>query len=101
MRHEGRVLDQTFDPAEALGQREQPAALEEASGAVERAFKLDRDHAAERAHLRSGERVLRMALQARIEHAPHFRMGFEPTRNLEPRTRVPLRAPGERLAAAT
>ena len=51
--HHRRMLDQAFDAAEALGQREQLGALEEALGAGEVAVELDRDHAAEAVHLRA------------------------------------------------
>jgi hypothetical protein len=49
----------SVDPTQTFGQHEQLTGLEEAPGAVERAFKLNRDHAAERTPLRAGERVLR------------------------------------------
>ena len=49
--HDRRVLDQALDAAEALGEREQLRALEEALRAGEAALELDRDHAAEAVHL--------------------------------------------------
>ena len=63
MGHQRRVLDQALDAAQALGQREQLAVLEEALRAGEIGLQLDRDHAAEAAHLPLRQRVLRMRRQ--------------------------------------
>ena len=69
VRHDRRMLDQALDAAQALGEREELAALEEALRPGEVGRKVERDHAAEAAHLARGERVLRMRRQARIAHA--------------------------------
>src|SRR6516165_11334506 len=61
MRHERRVLDQAFHPAQAFRERKQPAPFEKAARVVERAVELRRDHAAKSAHLLHRERMLGMA----------------------------------------
>ena len=48
VRHQRGMLDEAFDAAEALGQRKQVAALEEALGSGKVGRKDDRDHAARR-----------------------------------------------------
>src|SRR6185503_16172340 len=65
VRHDRRVLDQALDAAQALGEREQAAALEEALRRGESALQHRRDHAAvTRVHLPRRQRVLRMRRQA-------------------------------------
>ena len=49
--HDRRMLDQALDAAQALGQREDLAALEEALGVRQRALEDRRHHAAEAVHL--------------------------------------------------
>src|SRR6184192_10076 len=94
------MLDQALDAAEALGQREQAAMLEKALGAREIGLQADRHHAAERAHLTLGERMLRMRSQARVIDLRHFVLRFEPLRELQ-RTRAMLLHPErQRLQAA-
>ena len=61
--HAGRVADQALHAAERLGQREDPCRLDEAARPARRR-RLERDHAAESAHLPAGELVLRMGRAA-------------------------------------
>src|SRR2546421_10606486 len=70
VRHDRRMLDQALDAAEALGEREELAALEEALRCSESALEDGGDHAAiALVHLLRREQVLRMAGEARIDHA--------------------------------
>src|SRR3954464_8728460 len=79
MRHDRRVLDQALDAAEALGEREELAALEEAPRRGQATFENGGDHAAiALVHLLRREQVLRMAGEARIDHALDLRMFFQP-----------------------
>src|SRR6266699_2819849 len=78
MGHQRRMLDEAFDAAEAFGQGEQAAALEETLGLVEADIELGGDHAAEAAHLPFREPVLGMAREARIEDPAHLWMALEP-----------------------
>ena len=64
VRHRRRVRDQRLDAAEAFGQRQQPDAVQEAPGRLERP-EVERQHAAEAAHLPRGQLVLRVGRQAR------------------------------------
>ena len=63
--HRRRVRDQRFDAAQAFGERHQPDAVQQPAGGFERA-ELERDHAAEAAHLAPGELVLRVRGEPRI-----------------------------------
>src|SRR5688500_2469985 len=75
MRHDRRVLDQAFYAAEAFGEREQLAALEEAARRGEAAFQHCGHHAAVAAvHLARGEEMLRMGGETRIDDALDLRM---------------------------
>src|SRR5262249_49470094 len=51
VRHQRGMLDQAFDAAEALGEREEPAPLEKAFRSREIGLEPDRYHSAEGAHL--------------------------------------------------
>src|SRR5688572_27905076 len=55
MGHDGRMLDEAFHTPEALRQREELAALQEARRAVEPTLDAGGDDAAEAAHLALGE----------------------------------------------
>src|SRR5438034_2352088 len=57
--HRGGMADEAPDAAQGLREGEQPGALDEARGALDRS-QLDRDHAAEALHLAAGEVVLGM-----------------------------------------
>src|SRR5258708_11220227 len=81
VRHDRRVLDETLDAAEALGEREELAALEEALGCSESTLDDGGDHAAiALVHLLCREQVLRMAGKAGINHALDLRVLLEPSR---------------------
>src|SRR5207302_7048945 len=81
--HDRRVLDQALDAAEALGESEELAALEETPGALQPALKNGRHHAAVAAvHLPFCKGVLGVACKAGIEDLFDFRMLFEPLRDL-------------------
>src|SRR5437868_2983296 len=70
VRHDRRMLDQALDAAEALGEREELATLEEALRRAESAFEDSRHHAAVAlVHLLGGEQVLRMTGEAGVDHA--------------------------------
>src|SRR4051812_8692837 len=61
VRHQGRMLDQALDAAEAFSQRENLAMLEETARAREIGVKVDRDDAAKAAvHLAPRKRMLGM-----------------------------------------
>src|SRR5574337_562478 len=66
VRHDAGMFDQAFHAAETLGQREQFAALQKASGFGLAALEENREHAAAAAHLFFGQRMLRMTGQPRI-----------------------------------
>ena len=68
MGHDRRVLDERLDAAQRLGEREDADALEHRAGLIEAVFEVDRHHAAKVAHLLLGDIVLRVALQARVDH---------------------------------
>src|SRR5206468_7823461 len=100
VRHQSRVLDEAFDPAEAFREREQAAAFQKALGSGQIGLERDGHHAAEGAHLSSRQRVLRMRIEPRIMHAPDFRLALEPLRELERISAMPLHAQRERLETA-
>src|SRR5205814_9224286 len=78
------MLNETLDPAEALGEREQAAALERAARRVQPPAQHRRDDAAEAArHLGPRERVLRVARQPRVIDALHLRLLLEELRDGE------------------
>src|SRR5215471_8666989 len=100
VRHDRRMLDQALDAAEALGQREDLAALEEAARVVEAALEDRRHHAAEAAHLPLGQRMLRMARKARIVDAGDLGMLLQPRRDRGSILAMALHAQPQRLHAA-
>jgi len=57
VRHDGRVLGERLDAAEALGADEDAQRLEKGGRLRERAVELEADHAARSAHLARGEGV--------------------------------------------
>jgi hypothetical protein len=57
VRHDGRVLGERLDAAEALGAHEDAQRLEERRRLREGAVDLEADHAARPAHLARGEGV--------------------------------------------
>src|SRR5205085_1004484 len=64
------------------------------------AIKHHRDDAAESLHLFLCQRVLRMALEAGVDHALHFAASFQPARDFKRRHAVPLHAQCQRFHAA-
>jgi hypothetical protein len=76
--HDRGVLDQALHAAEALGQGEDAAALQNAPGAFEVAIEDGGDHAAEAAHLAFRQLVLRVARQARVDHLRDVLPGLQP-----------------------
>ncbi len=69
MGHARGQIGQAFDPAEAFGEREQAQALEQSNRGLGAAPRHEGDDAAESPHLHRGQRMLRMAGKARVEHA--------------------------------
>src|SRR3954453_16636948 len=95
------MLDQALDAAEALGEGEELAALEEAA----RCAKATLDHRGHHAaiavvHLLRREQVLRMAGEPRINGALDLRMLLEPGGDVHRIAAMPLHAQRERLDAA-
>src|SRR5437588_13029527 len=95
------MLDETLDPAEALGEREQAAALERAARRVQPPAQHRRDDAAEAArHLRPRERVLRVARQPRVVDALDLRLMLEELRDRDHVGAVTLHAQCQSLDGA-
>src|SRR5690349_12440062 len=69
VRHDRGMLDEAFDAAQALGEREDLDALEETPGHGEIAVELGGDHAAEPLHLAPCKRMLRVARKTGIVDA--------------------------------
>src|SRR5258706_6095798 len=70
VRHDRRMLDQALDATEALGEREELAALEEALRCAESAFEHGGDPSAiALVHLLGGEQVLRMAGEIPVDYS--------------------------------
>ena len=100
VRHDRRMLDQALDAAQALGQREDLAALEHAQRGAFAALHDRRHHAAARGHLAQRERMLRVAREPRVVHAFDLRMLREPLRDRERVLGVALHADRQRLQPA-
>ena len=101
MRHDRRVLDQALDAAERLGAREDADGREEGlRGGQAAADQHEREHPAEALHLALGERVLRVARQARPRHPLDLRVLREELGDVLGVRRVALHAHVERLQAA-
>src|SRR5262249_52741554 len=95
------MLDETLDAAQALGEREQVAALEGAARRLEAAAQhRPHDSAVAGLHLPPGERVLRVALETGVVDALDRRVLLEELRDRERVGAVPLHAQRERLDAA-
>jgi hypothetical protein len=62
MRHDGGIINQALEPAQALCERKEMGVLEKTPGAGQIGLQYDRDHSAEGAHLFFGQVVLRMLL---------------------------------------
>ena len=99
VRHGPGQLDQRLDPAERLGQDEEPGALGHPVGFLGRRD-LERDHAAEPAHLPRGDVVAGMRRQAREEDGlRHLRMVVQEGRHGGRALAVGAHAHGQRLQA--
>ena len=98
--HDGRVLDQAFDPAERLGQREQLAAFQHARGLFQAALDLHADDAAVAVHLAFCQRMLRVALEAGVDHPFDRGMLFQPLGQFQRALTVRLHAQVQGLEAA-
>ena len=68
MRHERGMIDEAFHAAQAFCQHKQFRVLEKTSRSGEVRLQNDRDHAAEPAHLLSGQIVLRMRFETGVLH---------------------------------
>ena len=95
MAHREWVPGKALDAPQAFGQREQPQALQESPHAAFVRLHVDGDDAAEALHLTLGERVLGMALKARIDHALDLPVAFQMPRHRAARSRsaAPCAAP--------
>src|SRR6185295_13944119 len=81
--HDRRVLDQALDPAQALGEREQAAALEEALRGIEPALQHRGDHAAVAGvHLAQREGLDAAQREEGVERARHAADGVLQEREL-------------------
>src|SRR5581483_5950413 len=101
MRHERGMLDQALDPTQALGEREEMAALEHAARIVERSLQYGSHYPAVAArHLPARERMLRMTLQPGVVHALDLGMACEKLRDGERIRAVPLHPQRQSLDAA-
>ena len=83
MGHDGRVLDQALHAAERFGQGKQVAAFQHAARFFESTLHLDADDAAEALHLAARQGVLRVALEAGVDHALDARVLLEPARQFQ------------------
>ena len=99
VRHRRGMGDQRFDAAEALGERAQPHRVEQPPRGLERS-EVERDHAAEAAHLFLRQRVLRMGRQPRIVAPGDLRVRLQKLRHGEAVLVVPLHPERQRLGAA-
>ncbi len=81
-----RTLDQAFDSAQALLQREQTHGFEKAAGPGEIGGEFYRDHTAvataDSMHLHRGQRVLRMRREPRIMDALNLGLRLQPNEPL-------------------
>src|SRR2546423_15252372 len=94
------MLDEAFDAAQTLRQREQTAAPEHAARRLEAPAQYRGDDTAETTrHLRPGERVLRMTRQPRVVHALDLGLLFQELRDGERIGAVSLHAQCEGLDA--
>src|SRR5215470_8541613 len=101
MRHDRRMLDEALHAAQAFGERKELAALEKAARCREPASQHRAHHAAIAVvHLLGGEQMLRMAREARIDHALDLGMLFQPGGDMHRVAAVALHAQRKRLDAA-
>src|SRR5260370_38362014 len=94
------MLDQALDAAEAVGEREDLDALQEARRLGEPALELDRHHAAMAMHLAARQRVLRVIGEARVMHARDLLLAGEMLGDRLGVGAMPLHAQRQRLQAA-
>src|SRR5690242_1336624 len=101
MRHQPRMLDETLDAAETLGQREQVTALQHPARIVDgTAQHRGYDSAIPPDHLTLRERMLGVAFEARVVDALDLRMLFQELRNSQRIGAVALHAKRKSLDAA-
>ena len=98
VRRRRRVDDHRVDAAERGGQLRQPERIDHGATGDPAALDLEREHPAGHAgpELATGDRVLRMAGQARVEHGSHARLTLEPARQCRGGPGMALGAHGER-----
>src|SRR5882724_701155 len=94
------MVDQALDAAQTLSEGKQLRVLKKALRPFEVGFQCDRHHSAKTAHLLASEIVLRMRFQTGITHRFHFRLLFQPARDLDCICAVPLHAKGKRFQAS-
>src|ERR1700722_5044633 len=94
--HRSWKRDESFDSAEAFGERAKFYLIEEAARCVER-FEVEREHCARAAILFAGELVLRVGVQAGVEDFFHFWMRVEMTGHGDAIGVVLQHADGERF----
>src|SRR6185436_9417713 len=95
------VIDEAFDAAQALREREHLESLEEMPRFGEPAFQEERhDAAAARGHLPARERVLRVRREPRVKHPLDARVALQPACDLERGLARAAHAQRKRLEAA-
>lgn len=76
--HDAWVLDEAFNAAKGLGEREEFDPFQHRFRRIEPAFEEDGDHAAKGVHLSARHLMVRMALETRIVDARYGRMRLKP-----------------------
>ena len=99
VRHPGRVLDEAFDPAEALGELPDLRARDEVDRLL-LVLEKERDHPAEVLHLPRGDRMARVRRQTGIHHVLDARVPLEERGDRDRVGAVPIHPHGKRLHAA-
>lgn len=95
-----RVIGQTLESTETLGQAEHFHGLQKRSGLRQTAFDVKRQHAAETAGLTQCDRVLGMRRQTGMQYPIDKRMPFQEPGHGQPALHVLLHAHVQRLQAA-
>lgn len=98
--HGGRMADEAFDAAEALGLGKEMQSADEGERAVLRVAEVGEQHAAAAGHLLLRERILWVAREEGIAHGLHALVFFESGGERERVGVVPLHAEGLGLRAA-
>src|SRR3977135_2835869 len=100
MRHEGGMINQSLDAAQAFRERKEMRVLKETPCALEIGFQNHCDHAAEAAHLGAGEVVLWMRLEPGIKDGLDVRLFLQPARDLDRVPTMPFHPQRERFQTA-